>query len=135
MDDSERLRAQHERRLSFMPWLYFNAPEAVRQWAIPWQHKIHAALRDLECIDLDESCFVAPSAQLFAEPHRRIGIGPGASVAAEAFLHGPIVIAANVSINARVVMDGGRAGIRIGPGSRIATGATLFAFNHGIAPD
>ncbi len=137
MDGSEEadLREQHKRRMSFMPWLYFNAPPAVLQWATPWQHKIHADLRRLECIDLDEACFVAPTAQLFAEPHRRISIGPSASIAAEAFLHGPILIAANVSINARVTMDGGKAGIQIGAGTRIATGATLFAFNHGIAPE
>jgi acetyltransferase-like isoleucine patch superfamily enzyme len=53
-------------------------------------------------------------------------------VAAEAFLHGPIVLGEEVSINARVVIDGGRAGVRIGAGTRIATGATLFAFNHGM---
>ena len=133
--DAQRLRHQHELRMSFMPWLYFNAPAAVRQWATAWQHELHEELRLLECVDLDDSCFIAPSARLFAEPHRRIRVGAGASVAAEAFLHGPLFIDEHVSVNARVVMDGGKAGIRVGRGTRIATGATLFAFNHGLAPE
>ena len=56
------------------------------------------------------------------------------SVAAHAFLHGPLTIGDHVSVNARVTMDGGRAGIVIGAGTRIATGATLFAFDHGLDP-
>ena len=40
-----------------------------------------------------------------------------------------------MSINARVSMDGGAAGLSIGAGSRIATGAAIYAFDHGIRPD
>ena len=130
---AHRLRRQHQQRMSFMPRLYFSASPDVLAWATPWQHEIHAQLRHLECVDVDASCFVAPSAQLFAEPHRRICLGAGSAVAAEAFLHGPIRIGEHVSINPRVVMDGGRAGICVGAGTRIATGATLFAFNHGLS--
>ncbi|MDX2020122.1 MAG: acyltransferase [Deltaproteobacteria bacterium] len=132
--DSERLRRQHERRMAYMPWLYFQAPPAIAAWALPWQAAIHAELAAFECIDLDPSCFIAPNAQLFAEPNRRIRVSAGAAVAAEAFLHGPVVLEAHVSINTRVVIDGGRAGVRIGAGTRIATGATLFAFDHGMSP-
>ena len=32
-------------------------------------------------------------------------------------------------------MDGGAAGIHIGEGTRIASGAALYAFDHGMAPD
>ncbi len=128
------VRQQHEQRMAFMPWLYFSAPPAIRAWATLWQQEVHARLSRLECVDLDPTCFIAPSAQLFAEPHRRIVVGARAAVAAEAFLHGPLQIEEQVSINARVVMDGGKAGIRVGAGSRIATGATLFAFNHGLSP-
>lgn len=132
--DSARLRRQHEQRMAYMPWLYFQAPAAIAAWASAWQAAIHAELAALECVDLDPTCFIAPTAQLFAEPNRRISVGAGSFVAAESFLHGPILLADQVSINPRVVIDGGRAGVRIGAGTRIATSVTLFAFNHGLSP-
>ena len=50
-------------------------------------------------------------------------------------MHGPITLGREVSINARASLDGGRRGISIGDGTRIASGAVLYAFDHGIAPD
>jgi acetyltransferase-like isoleucine patch superfamily enzyme len=78
---------------------------------------------------------VAPAARLFAEPGRTIVVGPGSSIAADAFIHGPVVLGREVSINARASLDGGVAGIHIGEGTRIASGAMLYAFNHGLQPD
>jgi acetyltransferase-like isoleucine patch superfamily enzyme len=46
-----------------------------------------------------------------------------------------VVLAKGVSLNPRVSLDGGAKGIRIGEGTRIATGATIYAFDHGMAPD
>ena len=132
---ARRFRAQHKRRLSWMPWLYFSLKEKHRGWAEAWQAEVQAELMALETITLAEGCFVAPEAQLFAEPGRPIVIGPGCAVAAEVFAHGPITLGPEVSLNARVTLDGGSAGIRVGEGTRIATGATLFAFDHGLAPD
>jgi len=128
-------RAQHQRRLSWMPWLYFSLRPAHAAWARAWQAEVHAALMQLETVEIDPSAFVAPEARIFAEPGRTVRIGPRAAVAAEAFLHGPIELGADVSVNHRVSMDGGSAGIRVGEGCRIATGATLYAFDHGTAPD
>jgi acetyltransferase-like isoleucine patch superfamily enzyme len=135
MEREEALRQQQKRRMAFMPWLYFEASPRVRAWAEPWQHELHARLRSLEALELDPNCFVAEQAELFAEPHREIKLGPRASVAAHAFLHGPITLEAHVSINPHVSMDGGRRGIVVGEGTRIATRASLFAFDHGMAPD
>jgi acetyltransferase-like isoleucine patch superfamily enzyme len=118
-----------------MPWLYHRAKPEVHAWAIPWQHALHLELEALENVRIDGSAFVAPSAHLFAEPHRLISIGVRASVAAECFVHGPVELGDESSLNARVTLDGGRAGIRIGPRCRIATGVAMFAFDHGIAPD
>jgi acetyltransferase-like isoleucine patch superfamily enzyme len=77
---------------------------------------------------------VAPDAKLFAEPKRPIVIGHGVTIASGCFLHGPITIGDGVSLNARVSIDGGRAGITIGRGARIASGVTIYAFDHGMAP-
>ena len=41
----------------------------------------------------------------------------------------------HASVNPHAVLDGGRAGITIGAGTRIAVGATIYAFDHGMAPD
>jgi acetyltransferase-like isoleucine patch superfamily enzyme len=131
---SEVQREQHKLRLSWMPWLWFDCKPSIRAWAEPWQLEIQARLRALEVVEIGEGCFVAPEARIFAEPNRAVRIGDRVTIAAEAFLHGPITLADDVSINARVSMDGGRAGIRVGAGTRIATDAKLFAFDHGIDP-
>ena len=134
-DAPERYRRQHKRRLSWMPWLYFSLKPAHRAWAEAWQAEVQAELTFLETVEIGRGSFVAPQAQIFAEPGRTIRIGDRVAIAAEAFLHGPLTLADGVSINARVTMDGGSAGIRVGEGTRIASGAALYAFDHGFAPD
>ena len=135
MTDPRLLRAQHKRRLSWMPWLYFSLKPEHRAWAEPWQAKIRERLQALETVQIDPAAFVAPEARVFAEPGRNITIGAGAYIAADAFVHGPVRIGARASINPRVTLDGGAAGIELGEDVRIATGAKLFAFDHGLAPD
>src|SRR5206468_1954247 len=105
-----------------------------RSWAEAWQSEVHAHFETLETVTLARDCFVSPEAQLFAEPGRDIRVGARASIAAHAFIHGPVEIGEHVSINARVSIDGGSAGVRIGAGTRIATGATIYAFNHALDP-
>jgi acetyltransferase-like isoleucine patch superfamily enzyme len=121
--------------MSAMPWLYFRAPPEIAAWARPWQAEIHAELAQLECVRLHPDCFVAPDASIFAEPRREVVVGAGSSIASQAFVHGPVELGAHVSVNPRASLDGGRMGISIGDDTRIATGATLFAFDHGMAPD
>ena len=118
-----------------MPWLYFVLKDRHRGWALAWQEEVQAGFRDRETVVIGPGCFVAPEARLFAEPGRPVVLGPGCAVAAEAFLHGPLTLGRDVSINARASLDGGARGITIGDGTRIATGAVLFAFDHGLAPD
>lgn len=132
---AEVLQLQHKRRMAFMPYLYFAAKPDVRAWARAWQQEVHARLRTLEAVELDPDCFVAEEANVFAEPMRKVVVQHGASVAAHAFVHGPVTLAPEVSVNPYATLDGGRKGIVIGAGSRIATRATLFAFDHGVAPD
>ncbi len=133
-DDDARFRAQHEKRLSWMPWLYFSAKPEIRAWADAWQAEIQAALRQVERIEIAAGSFIAPEARLFGEPGRPIRVGAGCAIAADVFLHGPVSLADRVSLNARAVVDGGRAGVTIGEGTRVATGATIFAFDHGVDP-
>lgn len=117
-----------------MPHLYFEASEEIRAWAAPWQAELRAELGALEHVLLDDTCFVARSARLFAEPHRPIRLGAGSAVAADAFLHGPIELGPRASINAFAVLDGGKQGIVIGADTRIASHACVYAFDHGLAP-
>lgn len=131
----EALRTQHKRRMAFMPYLYFAAKPEVKAWAEPWQRALHAQLEALEALTLDPECFVAEEANLFAEPKREVVLSAKASVAAHAFVHGPVRLGAHVSVNPYVTLDGGKKGIVVGEGTRIATRAALFAFDHGIAPE
>jgi len=133
--DPERFRAQHKRRLSHMPWLYFVLKDRHLDWARPWQAEVQAELCAVETVTLGEGCFIAPDAGIFAELGRDIIMGPRCSVASGAFLHGPLRFGAGVSVNAHASVDGGAVGITIGDGTRIASGARLYAFDHGLAPD
>jgi len=130
-----RFREQHKLRLSWMPWLFFTLKDRHRAWAEEWQREVQARLQELETVVIGEGGFIAPEAAIFGEPGRGITLGDRCAIAAHAFLHGPIALGNDVSINARASLDGGTKGIRIGDGTRIATGATLYAFDHGVAPD
>src|SRR5690606_6565269 len=85
MDREQRQREQHKRRLSWMPWLYFSLKPKHREWAEPWQREVQEHFRNLETIEIAEGCFIAPEAQLFAEPGRTLVIGPGCAIAANVF--------------------------------------------------
>ena len=135
MRDPEAFRAQHQKRLSWMPWLYFTLKPRHRAWAEAWQAEVQAFLREQETVEIGEGCFIAPEAALFGEPGRPVIIGDGCAIAAQAFLHGPITLGKGVSVNAGARLDGGAKGITIGEGTRIASGAAIYAFDHRMAPD
>ncbi|MBL8956281.1 MAG: acyltransferase [Myxococcaceae bacterium] len=117
-----------------MPWLYYSLKPKHRVWAEPWQAAVQKALMEEETVELGEGCFISPEAGIFAELGRPVRLGNRCSVAAHAFLHGPLTLGDGVSVNARASLDGGAAGITIGAGTRIATSACLYAFDHGLEP-
>ncbi|MEC8428207.1 MAG: acyltransferase, partial [Pseudomonadota bacterium] len=131
----DKFRDQHKRRLSYMPWLYFTLKPRHREWAQAWQREVQEELESLETVTLAENCFIAPQANIFAEPGRDVEIGGGSHVAADCFLHGPITLGENCSINRGVTMDGGRQGIVVGNNTRIAANTCIYAFNHGVEAD
>jgi acetyltransferase-like isoleucine patch superfamily enzyme len=133
--DLMEFREQHKLRLSWMPWLYFALKARHRAWAKAWQEEVQERLTRMETIQLGEGCFIAPEAKLFGEPGRGLILGDRCAIAAEVFMHGPVTLGPDVSINARANLDGGARGITIGDGTRVASGVTIYGFDHGIAPD
>jgi acetyltransferase-like isoleucine patch superfamily enzyme len=127
-------RAQHQKRLAWMPWLYFTLKPSHRIWADAWQAEIQAHLRAQENVQIGAGGFIAPDAAIFAEPHRPVIVGDRCAIAAHAFLHGPLTLGDDVSVNARASLDGGARGITVGRGTRIASGVAIYAFDHGMAP-
>jgi acetyltransferase-like isoleucine patch superfamily enzyme len=125
-------REQHKRRLSYMPWLYHRLKPEHKEWAEVWQMEIQNHMRKMETVEIGKGCFIAPEAQLFAEPGRPIRLGDNSFIAADCVIHGPVEIGQHVSINHHVTLDGGRKGIRIGKYSRIAAYTSAYAFNHGM---
>ncbi|WP_394128767.1 acyltransferase [Shewanella maritima] len=128
-------QTQHKKRLSWMPWLYFSLKPKHLIWAEPWQQHIQQQLSLLETVEIGSHCFIAPEANIFAEPGRTITLGDKCMIAAESFLHGPITMGNEVAINHGSSLDGGKAGIHIGDRTRIANNVTIYAFNHGMQPD
>jgi acetyltransferase-like isoleucine patch superfamily enzyme len=128
-------REQHRERLAWMPWLWHTLKPADRAWAEEWQREVQERLQKLETVRFAAGCFVAPDAKIFAEPHRGIEIGEGCTIGAQVFMHGPLKLGRNVSVNPRCALDGGRKGIVIGDDTRIATNVAVYAFDHGIAAE
>lgn len=128
-------QVQQKKRLSYMPWLYFKLKPKLMEWVKPWQEAIQSELIELETVHIGNNCFIAPEANLFAEPGRDIRMGDACMIAADSFIHGPITLGNEVAINHACAIDGGRAGITIGNKTRIANNVTLYAFNHGMAPN
>ena len=135
MRDLESLREQHKRRLAWMPWLYFTLKARHRAWAEAWQAEVQARLLVQETIQVGHGSFIAPDAGIFGEPGRDVVIGDRCAIATQAFLHGPITLGNDVSVNVGARLDGGRKGLVVGDGTRIASGAALYAFDHGLRPD
>ncbi len=128
--DLSYYQQQHKLRLSYMPWLYWSLKEKHRVWAQAWQKEWQEYLISVETVDIEGDCFIAPQAQLFAEPGRAIKIGDGSFIAADCVIHGPVVLGRNVAINHHCTLDGGSKGITIGDESRLAAYCHLYAFNH-----
>ena len=131
----EDYHQRHKKRLSYMPWLYYNLKPELFAMASEWQAEFQAYISAMETVMIGKNCFIAPEAQLFAEPGRSIILGDNSYIAADSVIHGPVEIGSNVSINHHVTLDGGRKGIKIGNHSRIAAYVSAYAFNHGMAAD
>ena len=128
-------RRAHMRRLSWMPWLWDRLKPHQRAWAEPWQAELQRELAEVERVRFGTDVFVAPEAALIAEPHRDIVVGDACRIGAQVFVHGPVTLGPRVSLNPRVSIDGGRKGVTLGADVRVATGAVLYAFDHGLAAD
>lgn len=124
---------QHKERLNWMPWLYYSLKPKQLSWAKPWQDQVQQRVQKLETVELGKDCFLADSSRLFAEPGRLIKTKDHCMIAADCFLHGPIELGQEVSLNHGCSLDGGKAGIRIGDQTRIANGVKIYAFNHGMS--
>lgn len=132
----EWLREQHIRRVSHMPWLYAKQRTKPHlSWLSEWQAEVQARLVALETVKLGVDCFIAPDAGIFGEPKRGIVIGDRCSIATQTFIHGPVTLGDDVSVNIGVCIDGGSRGVVIGAGTRVGAQSKLYAFNHGFSPD
>ncbi len=131
----EDYHQRHKKRLSYMPWLYYNLKPELLAMATEWQAEIQDYISAMETVIIGKNCFIAPEAQLFAEPGRPIVLGDNTYIAADSVIHGPVEIGSNVSINHHVTLDGGRKGIKIGSHTRIAAYVSAYAFNHGMAAE
>ncbi|PKN58607.1 MAG: acyltransferase [Deltaproteobacteria bacterium HGW-Deltaproteobacteria-14] len=117
-----------------MPWLWEQLSRDERAAIARWQADVQARWALYGDVTLGVDCVIAPDVAVFAEPGRPIRVGDRCSIAAGVFLHGPITLGKRVSLHPRATLDGGRAGLVIGDGTRIANGATLFAYDYGLDP-
>ena len=90
---------QKKHRLSWMHWLH-DIPKH-RAWAASWQRDVQDRLRATETVRLGVDCFIAEDAHIFAEPGRDVVVGDRCKIASHVYVHGPVVLGNDVSINAR----------------------------------
>lgn len=134
-DSNLKYREQHKQRLSYMPWLYWKLKTKQKAWAQQWQKEYQEYLQDMEMVEINGDCFIAPDAKIFAEPGRQIIINDGSYIAADCVLHGPITIGKQVSINHHSTLEAGNQAIIIGDFCRLAAYCHLYSFNHGFESD
>ncbi|CAE8614685.1 unnamed protein product, partial [Polarella glacialis] len=139
---ASQYQERHKLRMSWRPPLYFQRRAGEKHqrprnwpWARSWQSDIHQKLMEFEDVHLHPDCFVAPSAMIIAPPSMTVEIGKCSSIAAHVCVHGKVSLGDYVCVNHGASLDGGAGGIIVGDGTRIATGAKVFAWNHGIAAD
>ena len=82
-----------------MHWLH-DIPKH-RAWAASWQRNVQDRLRATETVRIGVDCFVAEDAHIFAEPGRDVVVGDRCKIASHVYVHGPVVLGNDVSINAR----------------------------------
>jgi len=129
---AERDLAQLVERLTWMPWTWDALSDAERAAATAWQAEVQARWGEREDVSFGAGTVVAPDLVLFAEPGRPVRTGERCAIAAQVLLRGPVSLGARVVVHPRVTLDGGRVGITVGEGTRIANGATLFAYDYGL---
>ncbi|CAL6315038.1 unnamed protein product [Bathycoccus prasinos] len=110
-----------------MPWLY--DIEKHKTFAKTWQKDVQEKLMELETVEFigDDTFMADVNVNVFAERGRKIVFHNNCRIAANVYLHGPIEVGENVSINQHCHMEGP---IVIGSDSRIGPSTSIFAFNH-----
>ena len=126
-DEKSKYDEQKRKRLNHMPWLY--DIEKHKTFAKTWQKDVQKKLMELETVEFigDDTFMADVNVNVFAERGRKILFHNNCRIAANVYLHGPIEVGENVSINQHCHMEGP---IWIGKDSRIGPSTSIFAFDH-----
>jgi len=126
-DEKSKYDEQKRKRLNHMPWLY--DIEKHKTFAKTWQKDVQKKLMELETVEFigDDTFMSDVNVNVFAERGRKIVFHNNCRIAANVYLHGPIEVGENVSINQHCHMEGP---IWIGKDSRIGPSTSIFAFDH-----
>ena len=126
-DEKSKYDEQKRKRLNHMPWLY--DIEKHKTFAKQWQKDVQEKLMELETVEFigDDTFMADVNVNVFAERGRKILFHNNCRIAANVYLHGPIEVGENVSINQHCHMEGP---IWIGKDSRIGPSTSIFAFDH-----
>lgn len=126
-DEKSKYDEQKRKRLNHMPWLY--DIEKHKTFAKTWQKDVQEKLMELETVEFigDDTFMADVNVNVFAERGRNILFHNNCRIAANVYLHGPIEVGENVSINQHCHMEGP---IWIGKDSRIGPSTSIFAFDH-----
>jgi len=126
-DEKSKYDEQKRKRLNHMPWLY--DIEKHKTFAKQWQKEVQEKLMELETVEFigDDTFMADVNVNVFAERGRKILFHNNCRIAANVYLHGPIEVGENVSINQHCHMEGP---IWIGKDSRIGPSTSIFAFDH-----
>ena len=126
-DEKSKYDEQKRKRLNHMPWLY--DIEKHKTFAKTWQKDVQEKLMELETVEFigDDTFMADVNVNVFAERGRKIVFHNNCRIAANVYLHGPIEVGENVSINQHCHMEGP---IWIGKDSRIGPSTSIFAFDH-----
>ncbi|WP_369824121.1 DapH/DapD/GlmU-related protein [Frondihabitans sp. PAMC 28766] len=110
----------------YVPWEFRRSATADDR-AAQTAHQAHLA--SLGDATFGNNSYVDPSAAVYCT---QLTLGPRSYIAARAYVTDDVTIGADSTINPSATVRGK---VTIGDGVRIAPHASLYAYNHGLAPD
>jgi acetyltransferase-like isoleucine patch superfamily enzyme len=117
----EKVRTAHEERIRFLPWERRDEDVASPEHQERLRHlERHAGAT------FAATAYVADGAAVYTEA---LKMGAGSYIASLALVRGKVTLGANCTVNPFASLSGH---ITCGDGVRIASGASIVGFNHGI---
>ncbi|HEY6738789.1 MAG TPA: acyltransferase, partial [Actinopolymorphaceae bacterium] len=114
----------------YCPWLFWRAPDDVREAHAAWLDTLRERLQANEGeLEVGDRVYISPLAAVFP---RRLRMGDRCYIAAHAYVTEDVVTGDDCTLNPFVTVRGK---VELGDAVRIGAHTSILGFNHGTDPD